>query len=162
MIIRRMTDADVSSVAEMILANWDTVMSRYHSPAVVAKFREEVTPDWLKRQMGWKRVLVAEDEGEIVATGALADFGKPDAPRLSVSQFFVHPRWHSRGIGKRLLGHLVQMARAGGVGRLHVPSSRNAVRFYAAAGFVADAAQPDVDDEITWMTLDLKAGVISQ
>jgi len=34
-----------------------------------------------------------------------------------------------------------------------VPSSRNAIGFYAQLGFTADTEQPDEADEITWMTI---------
>jgi len=157
MMIRPMKEEDAPSVVEMMLSNWDGIMSKYHSQAVVAKFRGEVTPDWLVRQMGWKKVFVVEEDDEILATGALADFGKPGAPRLSVSQFFVQPHLHRQGIGKRLMGHLIQIARDGGCSLLQVPSSRNAVPFYASVGFAVDTTQPDEGDEITWMTVDLKA-----
>lgn len=156
MTIRWMKEEDVPSVVEMMLSNWDGIMSKHHSQTVVAKFRGEVTSDWLKRQMEWKKVFVAEEEGEIIATGALVDFGKPDAPRLSISQFFVQPHLHGKGIGKHLVNHLVQIARAAGSSQLHVPSSRNAVPFYTAVGFAVDAVQPDESDEITWMTMYLK------
>jgi len=157
MTIRQMKEEDVPSVVEMMLSNWDGIMSKHHSQTVVAKFRGEVTPDWFKQQMGWKQVFVVEEECEILATGALANFGKPDAPRLSISQFFVQPHLHGQGIGKRLMGHLIQIARDGGYSLLHVPSSRNAVPFYVAVGFAVDTTQPDEGDEITWMTMGLKA-----
>ena len=156
MMIRRMTEEDIPSVVEMMLSNWDKVLPAYHSPAVVAKFRAEVTPESLSRQMEWKQVYVVEEATQILATGALADFGRPDAPRLCVSQFYVQPHLHGKGIGKRLLSHLIGIARAGGCRRLHVPSSRNAVPFYASSGFSVDAAQPGVADEITWMSADLE------
>ncbi|HEX7408103.1 MAG TPA: GNAT family N-acetyltransferase [Candidatus Binatia bacterium] len=153
--IRPIREEDIPSVAEMMLLNWDGVMSEHHSPGVVAKFRGEVTPGWIRRQMGWKQIFVVEEASEIVATGALANFGRPDAPNHSVSQFFVRPDLHGRGIGTLLLEHLIRAARGNGIHRLHVPSSRNAVPFYQRAGFVADAVQPDVSDEITWMTMDI-------
>jgi len=157
MTIRPIGDDDIPSVVEMMLRNWDGVLARYHSPEIVQKFRGEVTPGWLKRQMGWKQVFVAEEPGEIIATGALADFGRPGSPKPSVSQFYVRPDLHGQGIGRTLMGHLLRVAREQGCPELHVPSSRNAVPFYAAAGFNVDAGQPDTADEITWMTLDMIA-----
>ena len=100
MTIRSIREEDIPSVVEMMLLNWDRVMSKHHSAAVVKKFRGEVTPAWLTRQMGWKQIWVVEEAGEIVATGALADFGSPETPKLSVSLFFVRPELHGRGIGK--------------------------------------------------------------
>lgn len=157
MTIRPLKEDDIPFVIEMILSSWDRIMFKYHSQEVVSKFKGEVTSDWLKRQMAWKQIFVVEKEGRIIAAGGLADFGKPNAPWLSVSQFFVHPQLHRQGIGKRLMGYLIHLARDEGCHLLHVPSSRNAVPFYAAVGFAVDAVQPDEGDEITWMTMDLKA-----
>jgi GNAT superfamily N-acetyltransferase len=156
MTIRPITEEDIPTVVEMMLLNWDQVMSNYHSVAVVKKFMDEVTPAWLTRQMGWKQIWVVEEAGEVIATGALADFGSPEAPKLSVSQFFVRPEVHGRGIGKYLMTHLVQMARGEGCARLYVPSSRNAIHFYTSAGFTMEAEQPDAADEITWMSAGMK------
>lgn len=156
MTIRPIREEDVPTVVDMMHLNWDRVMSAYHSASVVARFRDEVTPNWLRWQMAWKQVFVVEEGGEIIATGALADLGTPDSPKISVSQFFVRPASHGRGIGRQLLQHLVQAARRQGNTRLHVPSSRNAVPFYRASGFTVDAEQPDVADEITWMSMDVK------
>jgi GNAT superfamily N-acetyltransferase len=102
--------------------------------------------------MTWKQVFVVEDEDQIVATGALADFGTSDVPKYTISMFFVRSDLHRRGIGSRLLDHLAALAAEVGATTLHVPSSRYAIPFYGHAGFAIDALQPDAEEEITWMT----------
>ncbi len=72
------------------------------------------------------------------------------------SVFYLRADLHRRGIGKRLLEHLVATARDIGADSLHVPSSRNAVAFYEAAGFAVDAEQPDAAIEMTWMAMPLR------
>jgi predicted N-acetyltransferase YhbS len=153
MTIRPIQEGDVPSVVSLILRNWDEVMLKHHSPSTVAKFRAKVTHDGVKRQMEQKRILVVERDGEVVATGALANFGSTDEPMHTVSQFFVRPDLHSQGIGKALLHHLIGLARDQGIRQLHVPSSRNAIPFYQRFGFSPDADQPSLGDEITWMTM---------
>ena len=88
----------------------------------------------------------------IAATGALADFGSPGSPNISVSNLFVSVDLHGRGIGAKLLAFLCDTARKDGVNILHVPSSQNAIGLYERMGFSKDADQPSIDDEITWMT----------
>jgi len=61
MTIRPINEADIPAVVEMMLLNWDGVMSQHHSPAVVRRFRSEVTPEWLRRQMKWKQIFVLPD-----------------------------------------------------------------------------------------------------
>jgi GNAT superfamily N-acetyltransferase len=152
MLIRRMQTSDVKAVAALARSNYDGVLAEYHSAPVVAWFRAEVTAASLRQEMEWKRVFVVEDAGEVIATGALAAFGSPEEPRHVVSQFYVRLDRQSSGVGTHLLGHLIAVAVDLGADILHVPSSRNAVRFYGRAGFVVDDLQPSADLEITWMT----------
>jgi GNAT superfamily N-acetyltransferase len=152
MLIRRMEGGDVEPAVELARANYDAVMAEHHTAEILAGFRADVTPRYFREQMSCKQVFVAEDAGEVVATGALADFGTTDAPKHVVSQFYVRSDLHRRGIGTRLLAHIVEVAIDAGADCLHVPSSRNAIPFYESAAFVVDAAQPDAAIEITWMT----------
>ena len=156
MLIRRMEDRDVESVVELARANYDGVMAEHHSVAILAGFRADVTPQFFRDQMAWKQVFVAEEVGEVVATGALADFGSPGALKYAVSQFYVRSDVHGRGIGTGLLAHICEAASSSGADRLHVPSSRNAIGFYERAGFTVDGGQPDAAIEITWMTMPLR------
>ena len=155
MLIRPMSEGDVDAVVDLALANYDGVMAEHHTADVLAGLRADITPEFFREQLGWKKVFVVEDAREIVATGAVADFGPPGAPKYTVSQFYVRSDLHRRGIGKRLLERLVETARASGVDSLHVPSSRNAIPFYQHTGFSVDAHQPDAAIEMTWMTMPL-------
>lgn len=154
--IRPANAADMSAVAKLIAANFDRAMPE-HSPSIREKFKEHSSAEILTGQLAWKEIYVVTSAGEIVATGALADFGTPDAPKWSVSNFFVQPERHGQKIGQTLLRFLIAEARKKDVDTLHVPSSRTALRFYQHYGFVCDGAQPaaDVALEITWMTLAL-------
>ena len=151
MLTRRMHDGDVDAVVELTLTN-DDVLAKHHSAEILAGFRAETTPEFFRDQMTWKQVCVVEDEDQIVATGALADFGTSDGPKYTISMVFVRSDLHRRGIGGRLLDHLTALAAEVGANTLHVPSSRYAIPFYEHAGFAIDALQPDAEEEITWMT----------
>jgi len=147
-----LTAEDIPSVIALVHRNWDEVMAGHHSAEVVARFRNELTPEVLKRQQDWKHILVVRAEEQVVATGAVANFGSGDTPRYCVSQFFVQPERHGQGIGTALLHRLLAFLREQGATVCHVPSSRNAIGFYGTFGFVVDDSQPDAADEITWMT----------
>jgi len=151
-----MEDHDVEPVVELALADYDGVMAEHHSAEILAGFRADVTPQFFRDQMAWKQIFVAEEAGEVVATGALADFGSPGAPKHTVSQFYVRADVLGRGVGTLLLAHIGEAAKSIGADRLHVPSSRNAIGFYERAGFTVDSSQPDAAIEITWMTMPLR------
>ena len=127
-------------------------MSKYHSVNIIEEFKKHNSKEKLENQMDWKEIYVVEIDDEIVATGALADFGNDEVPKYSISNFFVKPELHGQGIGKSLFSHLFEIFKSKNVKDLHVPSSRNAVKFYEKMGFVQDLVQNDFKDEITWMT----------
>jgi len=97
--------------------------------------------------------LVVEENDEIIATGAVANFCDKQNPKYSISNFYVKPELHRHGIGKTLFNELMKIAIAKGAEFFHVPSSRTAVGFYSAMGFAVDEFQPDLQDEITWMSM---------
>lgn len=155
MIIRKMEESDIDSVYEIIERNFDGVMSEYHSQNVVEKFKKNNNPDSLRTQMQWKNIFIVENENSVIATGALANFGNGDSPKYSISNFYIIPEHHHSGIGRKLIIHLLTLAKSKNVDVLHVPSSRNAIGFYEKMGFITDDVQTDLEDEITWMTMSL-------
>jgi len=170
MVIRAMTEADAAEVSALMRRSYDRVLVHYHSPEMLAHFREHATPESLTEQLGRKEVVVVADAaGRIVATGGLGWFDDPDAPREDqaavceaaanrrVSNLFVAVDLIGRGIGRALLDHLVRLAEAEGARRLHVASSRNAVNFYQRAGFTVDPAPPSGIPEVTWLVMELFA-----
>lgn len=154
--IRRIQEADLWTVAYIIRRNLDEVMAEQHSPAVIEKYKNQNTQEKLLKQMDWKEIYVVEDHSGIIATGAIASFGGQNKPRYSISNFFVKPELQHKGVGKLLMEHLLNEARKKNALTLHVPSSNNAVAFYAKMGFVTDKIQDDREDEITWLTMAMK------
>ncbi len=151
--IRKITDSDIEAVSLLMMRNFDEIMKKHHSEEIIEKFKAHNTIEKLRQQMFWKDILVVEENNEIFATGAVANFGDQQNPKYSISNFFVKPELHRQGIGKTLFDELRRIAIEKGAEFFHVPSSRNAVGFYSFVGFGVDEKQPDLDDEITWMSM---------
>jgi N-acetylglutamate synthase-like GNAT family acetyltransferase len=130
-------------------------MIEHHSKEVVEKFKEHNKPEKLKEQIEWKEIYVVEEDDKIIGTGAIANFGDNDSPKYSISNFFVKPELHGRGIGRFIFDHLLMSIKKKEIERLHVPSSRTGLGFYKRMGFVEDEFQPDKKDKIIWMTMKL-------
>jgi len=154
--IRFANETDIPAIKQLIDINFDEVISKHHSPAVVKKFKKYNSIESLKSQLVWKTVYVAVVDNQIIATGALANFGTPCSPKYSVSNFYVLPQLHKKGIGTKLINKLIKLAKEHSAAAFHVPSTRNAVPFYEKSGFIVDTDQPEAKDEITWMTLIFK------
>ena len=153
--IRRAKVDDIEQIKKLIDINFDEVIAKYHSPHVVSKFKNHNTVESLKSQLNWKKIFVADDGGCIVGTGAFVNFGTKDLPKFSISNLYVLPNLHGKGIGTQLITVLFAAAKEIDASFFHVPSSKNAIPFYEHYGFVVDEIQLETEDEITWMTMPL-------
>ena len=150
-----MESKDAPVVAELIRRNFDEIMSQYHSIHVIEEFRNHSTSEKLLTEIYWKAIFVVEVNAEIIATGALANFGDEENPKFSISNLFVKPELQGQGIGRMLFKHLFKVFKGKNIKDLHVPSSRNAVKFYEKMGFLQDLEQKDLQEDITWMTMEI-------
>lgn len=152
-ILRKAEFRDIPTIVKIIADNFDHAMPE-HSPAIREKFKFHCSEENLRGQLRWKEIFVLCRGENILGTGALANFGKPSQDKWCVSNFFILPAEHGKGLGRKLLEHLLRTAREKNLSFLQVPSSLTAIGFYRKAGFIRDEVQPaeDTADEITWMT----------
>ena len=153
MIVRNANVHDVEQIKLLIDRNFDEVISKYHSPDIVVKFKEYNSINNINKQLTWKKIYVAEDNGCIVGTGAFANFGTKETPKYCISNLYVMPELHGKGIGTLIVNVLFENAKENNAYSFCVPSTRNAMPFYMKCGFVVDKLQPDIKDEVTWMSM---------
>ncbi|MFJ9313281.1 GNAT family N-acetyltransferase [Pimelobacter simplex] len=89
-------------------------------------------------ELAARRTVVAEVDGRVAGFGTL----EGDAPVGELGMLFVDPDAIGRGVGRALLGHLVEAARALGFTTLTIDADPNAEAFYVAAGAVRVRAVP--------------------
>lgn len=98
--------------------------------------------------------VVAEADGEIVGCGALhvlwADLGE-------IRTLAVHPEHRGTGVGRRLLDHLIGVARDLGLSRLFALTFHT--EFFAAAGFAEIDGTPVDPDTYDALRRSYDAGV---
>ena len=89
-------------------------------------------------QMAPSRMTVAEVEGRAVAVATLE--GEP--PEAELGSLFVDPDMIGKGVGRRLLQHMVEMARGIGARTMVLDADPNAEPFYEAMGFARAGVVP--------------------
>lgn len=104
---------------------------RHYTPEVLAVWLASPAPASLGRHIEHGGGLVAVEDGAIIGYAVL------DPLSGEVDAAFVDPLQQGRGIGRVLLDALEVNARAGGLERLFLSASLNALPFYERAGFVA-------------------------
>jgi GNAT superfamily N-acetyltransferase len=85
-----------------------------------------IKPDYVQRQI----VYVGWLGREMVGFYAL----EPRGDRWSLEHFWVDPRWHGRGVGRRMFGHALDRVRAIQPGVLVIEADPYAAGFYARMG----------------------------
>jgi mycothiol synthase len=110
--LRAATTADAAAVAELVSAH-DSEHNRIPDP-----FREQDVLDWWHRLGDEDVVVVLDDTGRLVGTGAVRRRGD-----RAIADSFTHPDLRGLGVGSLLVDWAEERANAIGVGVLRVAAS---------------------------------------
>lgn len=129
MIIRHYRVRDCRAIADLFHAAVQAIDERDYTAAQREAWAP-TPPDYAawQHRLGERQPWVAEHSGRLVGFIELEPNGHIDC-------LYVHPAYQRQGIAGRLLRHLLQHARALGLGRLHVEASTTARPFFEAHGF---------------------------
>ena len=117
---------------------------RVHSDAIHGLPRgsqgSEGVLEWLKtrkpsvyaEEMQKETFVVVEQDGDVVGWGAL------NLPKAEISNVFVDPVHHRRGIGTMILTELEAFAQASGLTGVELRATGAAIDFYLANGYRSD------------------------
>ena len=115
------------SIAELCLAD------HRNDPAILERWLGNKTPEifasWIEQSDN--SLLVAVEDGSILAVGSVTDAGK-------ITLNYVSPDARFRGVSRALLGALEARAAERGNIRCTLTSTETARRFYQANGYVQD------------------------
>jgi tRNA-Thr(GGU) m(6)t(6)A37 methyltransferase TsaA len=123
--MRRCTARDAPSLTRLAHAS---KASWGYPDELLALWDADLTldPAFVERHDVWAAVAGDEVVGFCAVTG--------DGSAREIEHLWVAPVWMGRGVGRRLVEHLVARARAAGVEELRVVSDPNAVGFYLRMG----------------------------
>ena len=132
MTIRRAANSDRDLLREL----WEEFEEELGGPAYLQETWEEAWPD-LSRTIRDGAALVAEDDDRAVGFifCVLGDRGRKTA---HITDFYVRPEARGQGIGKALLGALIEPARANGLDHISLEvllRNAEARRLYERLGF---------------------------
>ncbi|WP_322896072.1 MULTISPECIES: GNAT family N-acetyltransferase [unclassified Yoonia] len=144
MILRKPTTSDASSIAAISIEVW---IGTYLKRGVNAFFADyalsEFTPSKIEKLIPDpdQFILVSENAEGIDGFIRLSSASKAPVPgcsEMEISTFYVQPRHHGKGIGKRLLDAELQHCREKGIESVWLTTNAEndpAIAFYLARGF---------------------------
>ncbi len=97
-IVRELRESDVAQVRRLIHHTIDVCYSGVYPPRAVRFFKEFHSDAKILERHQAGEILVVEQEGNVVATGAIADG--------EIFGVFVHPEFQHHGLGRALMDEL--------------------------------------------------------
>jgi ribosomal protein S18 acetylase RimI-like enzyme len=125
--LRRSDSVDVASIQRLIHATIEASYAGVYPPRAVRHFKEFHSAERIRERQAAGAILVAEQDGQVVATGAIVG--------ADISGVFVHPEFQQRGIGGQVMDRLEGDAEIAGRGSVRLDVSLPSKGFYESRGY---------------------------
>jgi GNAT superfamily N-acetyltransferase len=137
--LRAFTESDLAGVGRLIRTTIDACYTESYPPRALDFFKRYHSDEAILDRVSRGRVLVLEDDGAIVATGAVVDD--------EISGVFVSPGRQGRGIGTTVMDALEAAALEDGCSHACLSVSQPARGFYERRGYrMVDECSLDVGE----------------
>ena len=134
MTIRRFTEADAESAAQVVAETVEISNSADYPPEYIAHLKETHSAEVLRQRAREGHMYVICDGEKIVGTGTIAPYWGSETESILLT-IFILPDWQGRGLGRLLIETLEQDEYAKRAGRIEIPASLTAVNFYRHLGY---------------------------
>jgi len=146
MIIRRFDPKDAESVSDVMIKTIRISNTKDYPKDLMEELVQTETPDKVIGRASWTHTYVVEDDGRIIATGAIGPYwGKED--ESSLFTIFVLPEYQGKGIGKLIINTLEQDEYALRAKRIEIPASITGLHFYQKMGYGFKDGNDQIDNE---------------
>jgi len=125
--LRRSDSADVAAIQRLIHATIEFSYVGFYPPRADQHFKEYHSVDRIRERQAVGTVLVAEQDGQVVATGALVG--------ADISGVFVHPEFQKCGIRSQVMDRLEGDAARAGRDGVCLDVSLPSKGFYESRGY---------------------------
>ena len=138
--LRATTSGDREIVTALLEASYQRLLAADYDPRLLARALPLMTKANPRLLESGTYYVVETRDGSAVGCGGwtleVPGGGASSRGVGHIRHFAIHPEWTRQGIGKALLRHCIEEARALGIGQLECLSTLTAIAFYESAGFI--------------------------
>jgi ribosomal protein S18 acetylase RimI-like enzyme len=128
--IRKFRPVDAAEVSEVICRALALINIKDYPEDNIKPLIVYFSPETILKLAQARHMLVATIDSKIVGTGSLYED--------TIYSLFVDPDHITKGIGRKLMQKLEELAKNNHIALLKVPSSLTAIEFYIKLGFVKE------------------------
>ena len=125
--VRKFRPEDAKECSRIILHNFRTINSSEDPKATIRKLIEDSSPKKLIEKSKERKYFVAVEKEGILGIGGY--------DKSELHTFFVKPKLHGKGVGKKIIKRVLDEARKDKIKVMKCASSLYAEKFYASFGF---------------------------
>jgi GNAT superfamily N-acetyltransferase len=144
--VRRFKEDDATKVRNLIVRNFIEVNSKDYGIAAMEKLAGVYDVDKVLNIASYAHMYVFEWNGKTVGTGAISSFWGSKAESILLT-IFVLPKFHGKGIGRKIINTLEQDEFYMRATRIEIPASITATEFYRKFGYDYKNGIKELDEE---------------
>jgi GNAT superfamily N-acetyltransferase len=133
--IEQFQDAQAEAVSNLIRRNLLEVNSKDYAEGVINSLAAYFSPATLLKNSQSQTIFVAMQDGEVIGTASLDNFGTAERPEYYAVAVFVLPESQRQGIGLRLMEAVELKARELGAEKVTLRAAITAKGFYQKLGY---------------------------
>lgn len=141
LIVRPAIEADCPEIYRIHMAAARGLPPGTQDKEGIEKWLATREPAVYSEEMQHELMVVAEEDDEVIGWGAF------NADKREITNVFVDPPHHRRGIGSAILSVLEDAARHAGLDAVQLQATGTAIDFYLAVGYQGD---PPVEPGAEW------------
>lgn len=141
LIVRPATDADCEDIYRVHVDAVRALPTGTQGKSGIENWLATREPAVYVAEMQNELLIVAEEQGEVIGWAAL------NSDKEEITNVFVDPVHHRRGIGSAMITVLEDAARHFGLTSVQLQATGTAIDFYLANGFQSD---PPVESDAEW------------
>jgi len=144
--IRRFREEDAKAVSDLIIKTIRISNTKDYPEDLMEQLVMSETPENVIKRASWTHFYVVEDNGSIIACGAIGPYwGKED--ESSLFTIFVLPEYQGKGVGRMIVETLERDEYALRARRIEIPASITGLPFYKKLGYDFKDGNDKLDDE---------------
>lgn len=135
MAIEEFKDHQAEEVSELIRQDLLEIISKDYPQDYLASLLDHFTPANIRATSKTQHIFVAVEDGRILGTASLANYGSQAKPKFYGTSVFVALEFQRRGVGKQLMKKVETKAKELGAEMVTIRAAVGARDFYRKLGY---------------------------